>query len=877
MPRFRFPFTTPRQLHRDIDDELATHLSLSTEAHEERGHAPTEARALAEARLGDLNHLHRALYHIDHLSDREKRAMTWLTDLIHDLRFSFRRVRRRPLLFVLILLTLALGTGTVMTFFGAADIILLRPLPIAEPDRVMTVWRNSVSAPEARTGLAAGTIMDLREGSRTFATLTAAEPYAYDVTSEGVAISVGAWRVIDGFFEVLAVRPALGRLLQAADFVPGDPQVAVVSHEFWRRHLGGDSAAVGRTIHLDDRPVMLVGVLPPQFPYAEGRQFYTPAVFAEGYRQNRVADYILTYGRLAPGISEDAAQTELRDLATRSDAQITGSQTPREIQLVPLDDALLGSVRSGLGLLALGAILLLVMTATSAAGLMVADTLDRQQELTVRSSLGAGRGRMIRQLAAEAGVLSLVAGAVGFGLGVIGLRAFQRWAPLDLPRLAEIQVDPRLAAIGAATVLLLGLFVGLFPSRLVATADLQAALKESGAFGAGRSGKRARQMLVGTQVALASMLLCAGGLLVRSWMTLRAEDQGYQSTGVVGHEAHVWQYFPTPAARIAFAEQATDRLRAVPGVQAAAILSSLPLAPDVGNDQSNVSRPGEGQNLTFYAVVGTPELFSALGVAVVEGRGISADDRAGGERVVVLSRSAATILFPGQDPVGRMIEVGYSGPPLPRRIIGVAPDVRYQSTSEPGGPVVYIPHPQAPTGSFYLVTRHTTVTPEAVAGVQQALRELVPGATLAEPVDLGALEYAAGGPRRFAVLLLTSFAAIALSLTAVGLFGLLAQGVRARRQELGVRMAVGAWPTKLRNMVLSEGLRLTSVGLMAGIGILLLASSVLRRVLYGVPVHDPLTLIGVVILVLAVATAASWWPALQATRVDPIQALRRER
>jgi predicted permease len=824
-----------------------------------------------------VGQLHRALYRIDHLSEREKRAMTWLTDLRHDLRFSFRRVRHRPLLFTLILLTLALGTGTVMTFFGAADIILLRPLPIAEPDRVMTIWRNSVSAPEVRTGLAAGTIMDLREETRTFASLTAAEPYAHDVTAEGVAVSIGAWRVIDGFFEVLASRPALGRLLQSADYVPGNPQVVVVSHDFWRSHLGGDSAVVGRTTHLDGNPVVVVGVLPPEFPYAEGRQLYVPAVFGDGQRQNRVADYILTYGRLAPGSSEDAARSELHNLVTRSDARITSTQTPREIQVVPLDDALLGSVRSGLGLLALGAILLLVMTAASAAGLMVADTLDRHQELTVRASLGAGRGRMIRQLMAEAGVLSLAAGVLGFGLGLVGLRAFQRWAPIDMPRLAEIQVDPRLAMIGAATVLLLGLFVGLFPARLVATTDLQSALKEGGTFGAGRGGRLARRMLVGTQVALASMLLCAGGLLVRSWMTLRAEDQGYQAAGVLGHEAHVWSYFPTPAARIAFADQATARLRAVPGVQSAAILSSLPLAQDVGNDQANVSRPGEGQNLTFYAVVGTPELFPTLGVSVVEGRGFHPDDRADGERVVVVSRSAATTLFPGQDPVGRLIEVGYSGPPLPRRIIGVAGDARYISTTEPGRPTVYIPHAQAPTGSFYLVTQHATVTPGGIQAVQQALRELVPGASLAEPVSLEALEYAAGGPRRFAVLLLTSFAVIALSLTAVGLFGLLAQGVRARRQELGIRMAVGAWPTTLRNMVLGEGLRLAGAGLLAGIGLLLLASSVLRRVLYGVPVHDPLTLAGVVILVMAVAALASWWPALQATRVDPIQALRRER
>lgn len=876
MARFRLPFPTPRQLHQDIDDELAHHLSISAEDHQRLGLSADEARATAAARLGNLAQLHRALYLIDHRSTQEKRLLTWLADLHHDLVFSLRRMRRRPLLFALILVTLAVGTGTVLTFFGAADIILLRPLPITNPAEVMTLWRAPVSDPELRTGLAAGTVADLAEESTTFATIAAAEPYAFDIVADGNNISIGTWRVTEGFFDILNLRPHLGRPFQSSDYIAGGAPVVIASHTFWSTRLNADPAIVGQTIGLDGVPVTLVGVLPPEFPYAEGRHLYTPLVIADGSRQNRVADYFLAYGRLKPGTAPAAGRAELETLASRSDARITGTQTPREIQLIPLTDALLGSVRTSLGLLALGALLLLVMTATSAAGLMVADTLDRQQELTVRTSLGAGRGRIIRQLLTEAVLLSVAAGAAGFAVGVLGLQAFKRWAPVSLPRIAELGIDPRLVMIALGVILLLGAFIGLLPARMVATADLQSSLKESGGFGAGRSGRRARLILVGTQVALASTLLGVGGLLVRSWMALQAEDQGYQAQGVLGFEAHVWQYFPTAADRGGFGWQAPEYLTSLPGVESAALISSLPLAPDVGNDQARISRRGEGQNLSLFAVVGSADVFTTMGIGVVEGRGFGRDDRGDGEPLVVVSQAAADLLFPGRSAVGEVVEVSYSGPPLERRIVGVVSDVRFKSTAQPGLPTVYVPHSQAPTGSFYLITRHAEPTAAATAEVQAGLQVLVPGASVGEVVNLGALQYQAGGPRRFAVLLLTSFAGIALALAAVSIFGLLAQGVRSRRQELGVRMAVGAWPTELRNMVLAEGLRLTGFGVAVGIAALLLGSGLLRTVVYGVPVNDPLTLGGVVVLVMLVAAVASWWPALQATRVDPIQVLRRE-
>lgn len=876
MSRFRFPFSTPRQLRRDIDEELEFHLNLSAEAHQHRGRTPEEARALAEARLGDVTHLHQALYRIDHRSDREKRAMTWLSDLAHDLRFSLRPVRHRPLLFVLTLLTLGLGTGTVMTFFGAADAILLRPLPIAAPSEVVTIWRAPATNPEVRTGLAAGTIMDLVEESRTLAVIAAAEPYGYDIIHEGQAYSVGAWHVTAGFFDILRMPAFAGRVLERPDFIAGAPPVVVVTHDFFQSRLGGDHSAIGRTTLLDGQPYLVVGVLAPEFPMIQGRQLYTPKIIAGEEREERRADYFEVLGRLRPDTDIAAASAELRQLVSRSDARIVGPQTVRELHVVPIREAILGPVSTGLGLLAVGAVLLLLMAAANAAGLIVADTQDRHRELTIRASVGAGRNRIIRQLLAEAAALATLAGAAGFGLGVVGLRAFQRWAPADLPRIRELGVDLRLTAMVAGAVLLLAIVIGVLPARIVARGNLQISLKDSSGGGGGRAGRRTRLLLVGTQVALASILLGAGGLLVRSWLELQAENQGYQASGTVAIEQHIWQRFPSAAARANFALEAIDRLRVEPGVLSAALASALPLAPDIGADQARIERPGAEQPTTVRAVVGTPGFFETLGIPIAQGRSFSAEDRSDGELVLIVSRAAAGILFPGQDPVGQVVNVSFASAPMPRRIIGVAGDVRFGSPAQAEGPVVYLPHAQVPTGSVSFVTRHAEVTPRTLTEAQQAVSALMPGSALEGAVDLGALLHAANSPRRFAMLLLTAFAGIALALTAVGLFGLLAQSVRGRRQELGVRMAVGAWPASLRNMVVGEGLRLAVAGLAAGIGLLLLTSGLLRRVLYGVPVHDPLTLGGVAILVLVVATVASWWPALQATRVDPIQALRRE-
>ena len=575
-----------------------------------------------------------------------------------------------------------------------------------------------------------------------------------------------------------------------------------------------------------------------------------------------------------PGASLDAARSELTALAARSDARGPATERPRAIQAVRLADTLLGDLRGRLGLLALAAFLLLLMAAANASSLMIADTMGRQRELAVRASVGAGRERIMRQLLTESVLLALGAGAIGVFLGSWGLRLFREWAPSTMPRLGELQPDLRLVAIAIALTVVLALIVGAASARIASTTDLASALKNSADGAGGSRGRRFRSVLVATQVALAVLLLSSGGLLLRSWIALVATDQGYSAAGVIGIENHVWGTYRTPAAQIAFADQLTDRLEAVPGVIAAAVATDLPLAPAIGGETAEARRVGAAESTQLHGLTVSNGYFAALEIALVEGRLFSADDRATSEPVTVLSLSAARRLFPDGEALDRYVDLTAPGVPASRRrVVGIVADARYTSLETAPDASLYAPFAQLPTGSLYFVGRHRGDAAAALRSIREAIREVMPGGALNEVVLLDEVQQQAATPRRFALLLLLSFSGVALALTGVGLFGLLAQVVRLRERELGIRLALGAWPAHLRSLLLREGLRLAASGFAFGTITFLALSGALRGVLYGVPARDPLTIVGVATLMLVVTAASCWWPATLATRVDPLKAL----
>lgn len=874
MRRFRFPFPRPGDLHRDIDDELDAHIDIAASALEREGLAPDEARAAALSRLGDREALHRSLFRIDHRSLTWARLMTALREFFADVRFALRRLRHRPLFTALTTVTIATGIGTALTFVGAAETILLRPLPIRAPDEVITVWRSPVDDITNRTGLASGTIADLRRDARSFVAFAGARPFSMDIQREGGALSIGTWQVTDGFFQVMQVAPVLGHLLQPADFAPGAEASVVVSQAYWQTHLSGDSSAIGRFELLDGVPHRIRGILPADFPIAEGRQLYVPVRIEGTLRENRVADFWSVVARMRDGVGLATAEAELRMLAQRSDALAGAGAQPRSIHMSRLDDAMLGDVRRGLGLIAGAALLLLLMATTSTSGVLLADTMSRERELAIRASIGAGRQRIARQLIAEAATIVASGAVAGVAIGAVGLRAFARWSPVSIPRLTELGLDTRI--LGLAILLSLGVtvLVTIASAKVATSIQLHDALRAVGS-SANPRGRRIRSALVMAQVALAVMFLCCGGLLLRSWTQLSGTDQGYTASGVMAVENHIWGAFRSPESRAAFASALTTRLSTVSGIDGAAVASTLPLAPVIGNTEAEIGRVGAESPLTLLGVVASPGFFSALNIALERGRFFTDADGPAAEPVVVISASAAMRLFPNEDAVGQMVNVTAPASSRQlRRIVGVVDDVRYVSPEAAATPTVYVPHAQAPTGSLYFLVRPRAQLPSVMADVKRAIGELMPGAALNQVVDLADAHREATVPRRFALLLLSTFAVIALSLTVVGLFGLLSQIVRARACEMGIRLALGAPPEQLRRLVLREGLRLAATGTVVGLVAFLVAGGALRSFLYGVPPRDPITIALVVLLMLVVAAGSSWWPAVLAARSDPLRLLR---
>jgi predicted permease len=445
-----------------------------------------------------------------------------------------------------------------------------------------------------------------------------------------------------------------------------------------------------------------------------------------------------------------------------------------------------------------------------------------------------------------------------------------------MPRLNELTVDLRVLAVGALVSLLVAILVSIPTAWRIVVADLHPALKAGGRSGLqSPMATRVRGALVAIQVALAVVLLAGGGLLLRSWLTLTATDQGYQAAGVAGAEAHVWGNFGTPEERYAFAQRITARLEEAPGVQAT-IVSTLPLTDDIGDEDAEVRLPGGANPTKALGIVAAAGYFELLGIALLDGEGIDARIRPGGEPGVVINESLARAHYPGGDAVGSLLHVAYGGPEFPHRVLGVVADVRYRSLEQEAGPTVYIPYAHVSTGSFFVVARSPESGAHAASLVRQALRETAPTVALDLVVSLEDQAWIAGKARRFSLLLLGAFGAISALLTGIGLFGLMAHTIRGRTQELGIRMAVGAWPERLRGLVFRQAARLVGIGLVAGIVVFALASGLMRGMVYGIGTLDLVTMVGVALVVGIVTLAGTWAPARMATRVDPAAALRAE-
>jgi putative ABC transport system permease protein len=875
---FRLPFGRRKAAWEGVDEELRLHLELRTDQLIRAGLSPPAARAEAERRFGPLAESRRELERAARHREGRVRWRQWLDALGQDARYSWRRLARSPGFTAVAVITLGLGIGANSAIFSVVNTVLLRPLPYAEADRLVGAF-SVATEPMVMSG---PDFMDIREQAGVFEGLAAYDTEMRTLTGAGDAERVAVGAVTPGFFEVLRVRPVLGRTFRPEEMEPGQERVAVLSHGFWLDRFGGDPGVLGRTITLSGRDHEVVGVAPPGFDLPPGRAAWVPMVNEGMFAAARRAMYLSVIGRLGAGVTLAEAEAEVATIAARLEAAYPETNVGYGATVRPMRDVMVGDARTPL-LVLLGAVaLVLLIACANVANLLLARAASREGEFSVRAALGAGNARLVRHLLTESVMLGALGGALGLVLAVLGTRALRALGPAGIPRLDEVGVDGTVLALTAAAALLTGILFGLAPALQVARANLASSIREGGRGAPGGRGNRLRSGLVVAQTALAVVLLVGAGLLLGSFARMVQVDPGFHSDGVLTFPLSLPETgYPEDAQVRDFYGRFLERLETVPGVRSAdavvpGLASGQSFSLSFTVDGREPLPPGESQSLQTR--VATAGYFSTAGIPVRRGRVFTEWDREDTPGVLVLNEAAVRSYFPDEDPLGQRITLGWTrdGAPVGGEVVGVVGDVRHFGLASEPLPEVYIAHAQVPNAGMTLVLR-TAGDPMAVAGpVRAALRELDPSLAAGTFVPLETTLARSVAQPRFYALLLGLFAALALTLAAVGILGVMSYLVAQRTREIGIRMALGADARAVHRLVIGRGMRLTIAGLALGIPATFALTRVIESQLYGIEPGDPATLTAVVILLTAVAFLSSYIPSRRATRIDPMVALRGE-
>jgi len=805
----------------------------------------------------------------------------WRRDLSH----AVRRLGRRPGFATIAVATLALGIGGAAAIFSVAHAVVLRPFPFHEPDRLVLVWQSDTQRDQPFVELSYPTYRDWRERNHVFTDLA-----GMPSVNQGWVMMHGdrprgvSGRIVTAnFFSVIGVPPALGRGLLPDDDRVGAARVVVLGDALWCDAFGADPGVVGRPVVLDGESYTVVGVMPQGFSYPRGAELWMPVVPAVGAEvaESSGVWWMTALGRLRPGVSVDDARREMGELALAYNREHFEAEGVTAV-VTPMDEAILGPTKPAL-LALLGAVgLVLLVACANVAGLQLVELGERSHELAVRLSLGASPGRLARALLAESLVLCAAGGAAGVLGAKAAVPALVALAPGDVPRLHDASVGGSTLAFAALVSLVSAALCGLAPMLAVRAQGLSGALHDvSRGVVAGHG--RLRLVLVVGEVALALVLLVGGGLLVRSFVALSQAPLGFEAEGVLSVSVG-----PPPTLvadvtkRRAFFEEMLRRVRALPGVGSAAIVTLRPLSGTVGMDwpftvEGQSAKDAERNPLLNFETV-SPGYFETMGIPLVRGRDFTDSDREGRPGVVVISEALARRFWPDRDPVGERIKI-----PLPPtefdgewlRIVGVAGDARYRELQATRYDL-YMSYQQSDHVSQHLVVRTAGGVGPVAPLVRHAIQELSPDLPAPEVTPMTrVVSEALGGPR-FAARLFSAFALVALLLAALGLYGLLAWSVSRRTREIGVRVALGARPVHVARLVLGEGITLTAAGLAVGLLVALLSARALSALLYGVEPTDGFTLAAASMLLLAIATLACAVPARRALRMDPVAALRHE-
>ena len=883
-------FTSRPSVERELDEEMRFHLDMEAEKHARRGVPPDEARRRARLAFGSVEHHKETM--------REGRGVRGIERVAFDLRLALRQLRRTPGFTIAAVLTLALGIGGNAAVFSVINGVLLRPLAYPDADRLVTIAHRTRGGdlPERLpSGSAAHVVYE--EGSRSFEALALYTTWQGSLAGrEGAPDWVDIVSATRSLFDVLRVPPALGRTFSVEEDRPGGPRVAVLSHALWRQRYGSDPAIVGRTVTLDGVAREVVGVMPAGFA------FPTPA--AKVWIPMRVdrADlsgfHLPSIGRLRSGITPDQAARELAQLLPRAATLVDflSERTLRDAGIRPdvhpyLDDVVAG-VRPVLWTLWAMIGLVLLIACVNVACLLLVRAEARRREVALRVALGAERGHLLAQSLAESATLLAAGTGVGVLFAWLAVTALPRLAPAFLPRVGEVRVDTAVAACTTLVAVVVAIVFGVVPLWRHRSVGPSAMLRGGGRSATtDRSSGRARQFLIVAQVAMATVLLVASGLVLRSFQKLRAVDPGFRADGVMTFRiALPPSRYPTPADVARFHYAMLDRLRALPGVVAAGATGRLPLAgTQVEMDplrlEGRVFPPNALPPLAEMRVA-TPGYFEAMGIPKIAGRSLEQSDTERPSGAVLVSESVVRKLMESREPVGARVAHGLAGVRGEQpwsRVVGVVGDVRGVSlTEEPVGAVYYAMGNQPGADKEWLARSmayavRTNMPPAVVvASVRRELARVDPTLPLAETRTLSSVVDGARSGMRFSMIGFAVAASIGLFMGAIGLYGVLSYVTAQRTREIGVRMALGATPAAVRLVVLRRGVAVSVVGLAVGLASAVSFRALATPLLYGISPTDPITLAAVCLVLLAVGVLATWLPARRAARLDPVRALRWE-
>jgi putative ABC transport system permease protein len=866
------------RIEQEMDDEMRFHLLMRTRENIERGMRPEEAEREARRRFGNVGR-------IKDLA-RDIKGGGFMETLLQDLRYGTRVLLKNPGFSLVAIFTLALGIGANTTIFSAVNAILLRPLPYPEPERLVLVsHRNSKRGNDELTP---ASYYALRRQSKSFEQIAVYASRDLNLTGRGEPERLSCQFVSAALFPLLKVNPGVGRVFTEAEDRAGAPRVVLLSHELWQQRFGAAADVVGQAITLDDQAYTVVGVMPPGFEFpTKGISLWAPIAF-NAYAQNENNAWFLNgIARLSPGVTMAQAQSEVDIVGHNLARDFPQTHTNVGFGLVPLHESLVSSFKQALAVLFGAVLFVLLIACVNVANLLLARMAAREKELAVRAALGAGRLRLLRQLLTESALLALCGGALGLLLGVWGIEALQFLnpdGPGAIARLEEVSLDWRVFGFTLGVSCLTSVLFSLAPALQISKTDLQVMLKEGGRGFAGTRGQRLRKMLVIAEVALSLVLLVAAGLLIRSLVRLQQVDLGFNSEHMLTLRVEMSVSKAQKLANITnFYQQALDRVRTLPGVRAVSVATAAPIAtPGMGNSLVIEDKPDPppGQSMSANNRVVSPDYFQTLGIPLLKGRLLTAQDTTQTPFAVVINQALARAYWGDEDPIGKRIKLIDRQSSLPwMTVVGVVGSIRQKGPSQDPYPEFYTPFTQE--HQFWarpsvLLIRAAGDPLSLAAAVKSQIWAVDKDQTITAVQTMEEIVAQWLAPRRFNLWLLGFFAALALALASVGIYGVVSYAVSQRTREIGIRMALGARTPDVLKLVVTQGMKPALAGVAIGLAISFGLTRLIRNLLFEVSATDPPTFVAITLVLTAIGLLACWIPARRATKVDPMVALRAE-